>query len=266
MLIAIQVYGGLTLDTMFIAELLILGSVMSELVQKDLSVDETILYTTGLLFIAGLFGLFYYSQVISTGIGTILTDYVNHNVTLSINLYRDLGMSDEQVKKLAQSIENIVYVLIRIIPSISIAFLMLLSWLNLLAARAVFQRYQLPFPKYGSLNCWKSPDILVWGVIVSGSVMLIPYDMFTIIGCNVLIVLMIIYFFQGIAVMSFFFEKKNVSKLVRALLYSFLVIHQLSLILIIGIGLFDVWADFRKQNPESSQPPDHRSGFPYDWF
>ncbi|KPA10051.1 conserved hypothetical protein, membrane [Candidatus Magnetomorum sp. HK-1] len=267
MLIAIQVYGGLTLDTMFIAELLILGSVMSELVQKKLSVDEIILYTSGLLFIAGLFGLFYYSQVISTGIGTIISDYINHNVAMSINLYRELGMSHEQVTKLSQSLENIVYVLIRIIPSISIALLMILSWLNLLAARTIFQRHQLSFPEFGSLNCWKSPDILVWGVIVSGSIMLIPSDMLTILGCNALIVLMVIYFFQGIAVMSFFFEKKNVSKLVRMMLYSFIVIHQLSLILIIGIGLFDVWADFRKQNPENDQPPeDHQSGFPYDWF
>jgi len=266
MLISIQVYGGITLDTLFVAELLILGSIMSELIQKELSVDETILYTTGCVFIAGLFGLFYYSQVISTGIGTILSDYVNHNVTLSLNLYKDLGMSDEQVRKITQSMQSIVYVLIRIIPSVCIAFLMILSWLNLLAARIMFQKQQIPFPDYGSLNGWKSPDILVWGVIASGSLMLLPIDIFTIIGCNVLIVLMVIYFFQGIAVMSFFFEKKKVSKTVRLLLYSFIVIHQLSLILVIGIGLFDIWADFRKQNPDSNQPPDKSSGFPYDWF
>jgi uncharacterized protein YybS (DUF2232 family) len=75
---------------------------------------------------------------------------------------------------------------------------------------------------------------------------------------------MVIYFFQGIAVMSFFFEKKNVSIVVRLALYSFILIHQLSLILIVGIGLFDIWADFRKQNPESNQPPDDSPS--YDWF
>jgi hypothetical protein len=263
MLIGIQIYGGLTLNTLFIAEMLILGSIMSELIQKKLSVDETILYTTGLLFLAVLFGLFYYSQVISTGIGTILFDSIN---AFSINFFKYMGMTDDKISKIYQSIQSqsIVYIWIQMLPSLCISFLMILSWLNLLAARALLQKHQLPFPDYGSLNCWKAPDILVWGIIASGAFMLIPMNTFNILGCNMLIVLLVIYFFQGIAVMSFLFEKKNVSNPVRMLLYSFLVLY--FNIVIIGIGLFDVWADFRKQNPENNQPPDNLSGFPYDWF
>jgi len=263
MLIAIQSYGGLTIDTLLIAELLVLGSVMSEFIRKELSADEIVLYTTGILFLAGLFGLLYYSQMISTGIGTILADHINQYVTMMINIYRELGMSDDQLEQISQSLNIIIFILI---PSISIAFLMIVTWLNLLAARVAFQHFQLSFPDFGSLNYWKAPDLLVWGLIGAGSIMLFPSEMLKIMGSNILIVLMVIYFFQGIAVVSFFFEKKNVSRSVRFILYSFVVIHQLTLILIIGIGIFDVWADFRKQNPENDHPSDAHSGFPYDWF
>jgi uncharacterized protein YybS (DUF2232 family) len=263
MLIAIQSYGGLSIDTLLIAELLVLGSVMSEFIRKELSADEIVLYTTGILFIAGMFGLLYYSQMISTGVGTIVTNHIDHYVTIMINIYRELGMADDQLEQIARSLNLIIFVLM---PSISIAFLMIVTWLNLLAARLTFQHYQLSFPDFGSLNYWKSPDILVWGLIGSGSIMLFPSEMLKILGSNLLIIFMVIYFFQGIAVVSFFFEKKNVSRTVRTLLYSFIIIHQLSLILIIGIGLFDVWADFRKQNPENDHPSDTHSGFPYDWF
>lgn len=263
MLIAIQSYGGLSIDTLLIAELLVLGSVMSEFIRKELSADEIVLYTTGILFIAGMFGLLYYSQMISTGIGTILTNHINHYVTMMINIYRELGMADDQLEQIAQSLNLIIFVLM---PSLSIAFLMIVTWLNLLAARFTFQYFQLSFPDFGSLNYWKSPDILVWGLIGAGSIMLFSSEMLKILGSNLLIIFMVIYFFQGIAVVSFFFEKKNVSRTVRTILYSFIIIHQLSLILIIGIGLFDVWADFRKQNPENDHPSDTHSGFPYDWF
>jgi len=263
MLIAIQSYGGLSIDTLLIAELLILGSVMSEFIRKELSADEIVLYTTGTLFLAGLFGLLYYSQMISTGIGTILSNSINHYVTMMINIYRELGMSDDQLEQIAQSLNIIIFVLM---PSISIAFLMIVTWLNLLAARVTFQHFQLSFPDFGSLNYWKSPDILVWGLIGAGSILLFPSEILKILGSNLFIVLMVIYFFQGIAVVSFFFEKKNVSRSVRIILYSFIIVHQLSLILIMGIGLFDVWADFRKLNSENDQPPDTQSGFPYDWF
>ena len=263
MLISIQMSTGLSIYTLIVAELLVLGSVMAEFIRKELSADETILYTTGILFIAGFFGLFYYSQMISTGMGVILSDCLNQYIAMNSNLYRDLGMSEEQVQQLTQALK---YALIRIIPSISIAFLMVSAWLNLLATRLIFQNSQPGVPEYGALNCWKSPELLVWGVIASGAILFIPSDSLQILGSNILIVLSVIYFFQGIAVISYFFEKRKVSKPAMYLLYAFLVIHLPSVILVMGIGLFDVWADFRKQNPENNEPPDIQSGFPYDWF
>jgi len=262
-LIAIQSAGGLSIKTLLIAELLVLGSVMSEFIRKELSADEIILYTTGILFLAGFFGLLYYSQMISTGIEKILTDHINYYVTMMMNIYRELGMPDDQLEQVAQSLNMIIFVLI---PAISISFLMIVTWINLLAARVTFPSFQLTFPDFGSLNYWKSPDILVWGLIGAGSITLFPSDSLRILGSNVLMILMVIYFFHGIAVVSYFFEKKNVSRSVRIILYSFIIVQQLIVLLIIGIGLFDVWADFRKQNSENEQPPDIHSGFPYDWF
>ncbi len=66
------------------------------------------------------------------------------------------------------------------------------------------------------------------------------------IGLNGLIVLMTIYFFQGIAIISFYFNKKNFSKGAKILLYGLIVLQQLLLFVVIGLGLFDAWLDFRK--------------------
>jgi uncharacterized protein YybS (DUF2232 family) len=263
MLIAIQSDGGLSIKTLLIAELLVLGSVMSEFILKKLSADEIILYTTGILFFAGFFGLLYYSQMISTGIGKILTDNIEYYVTMTMNVFRELGMPDDQLEQIAQSYNTNIFILM---PSISITFLMIVTWLNLLAARVTFPNFELSFPDFGSLNYWKSPEVLIWGVIGAGSITLFPSEPLRILGMNVLIVLMDIYFFQGIAVVSYFFETKNVSRSSRILLYSFIIVQPLSILLIIGIGVFDVWADFRKQSSKNEQPPDIHSGFPYDWF
>jgi len=63
---------------------------------------------------------------------------------------------------------------------------------------------------------------------------------------NGLIVFLTIYFFQGIAVVSFFFDKKHFSRIARMLLYGLIVLQQLLLIVVIGLGFFDTWIDFRK--------------------
>jgi uncharacterized protein YybS (DUF2232 family) len=59
-----------------------------------------------------------------------------------------------------------------------------------------------------------------------------------------------VYFFQGIAVVSYFFNKKRFPRTLRIFLYSLIAIQQIILLLIIGLGIFDMWLNFRKLNPE----------------
>jgi len=57
---------------------------------------------------------------------------------------------------------------------------------------------------------------------------------------------MTVYFFQGIAIISFFFEKKNFPKALRFFLYSLIALQQMALIVVIAFGFFDMWLNFRK--------------------
>ncbi|RLC27378.1 MAG: hypothetical protein DRH32_10360, partial [Deltaproteobacteria bacterium] len=53
-------------------------------------------------------------------------------------------------------------------------------------------------------------------------------------------------FFQGIAVISFFLEKKNAPRPLRIAVYGMMIIWQALLPAVSVLGLFDIWADFRK--------------------
>ncbi|HJO63605.1 MAG TPA: DUF2232 domain-containing protein, partial [Desulfobacterales bacterium] len=93
---------------------------------------------------------------------------------------------------------------------------------------------------------WKAPDFLVWGVIGCGLTLLLPSKALKMFGLNGLIILMTIYFFEGIAIVSFYFEKKEFSRILRLFLYTLIVLQQIILFLIIGIGFFDTWLNFRR--------------------
>jgi len=66
------------------------------------------------------------------------------------------------------------------------------------------------------------------------------------VSINCLIVLMLVYFFQGIAVVSFFFQKKRSPTALRMFCYSLIAVQLYFLILVIGLGFFDNWINFRK--------------------
>jgi uncharacterized protein YybS (DUF2232 family) len=87
--------------------------------------------------------------------------------------------------------------------------------------------------------------------------LLLPGSFFKMTGLNGMIIFTIIYFFQGIAIISFYFKKKKIPMAIRSLLYGTIIIQQIFILVIAGIGFFDVWANFRQlgKNNNDKQIP-----------
>lgn len=238
--------GRLSVDIYFFIGLLFLGFALSELLQLNLSVEKTILYASGFVLLAGFAGLFFYSSISSTGIKALVSGYVAKNLELTLALYKSMDMSEENIRMISNSLDRIQYALVRIIPALVIATTLFIAWTNLLLARRIFTRRNLSFPDFGPLTLWHPPEPLVWGVIGFGGMLLMPNTAIKMFGLNGLIILMTIYFFGGIAIVSFFLEKKKVPSTFRVFLYVLVAIQQFILLVVIGIGFFDTWLNFRK--------------------
>ncbi len=247
-------FGGFTMDILFFAGLMFLGFAMSEMFEKELSVEMTIVAASGIVLGAGLIGIFLYSMVASTGIYALISAYVATNLALSLDLYKGIGIPQETIDAISGSLDQIQYVLVRILPSLAAASTLFVAWTNLIAARPIMERRGLSFPDFGRLNRWQAPDHLVWGVIGCGLIMVLPATGIRLIGINGLLVLLTVYFIQGIAIVSFYFEKKKLPRAIRVVLYMMIAFQQLFLLVIICIGLFDMWINFRKIDTNKREP------------
>jgi uncharacterized protein YybS (DUF2232 family) len=157
-----------------------------------------------------------------------------------------MGVSQENIHAIASSLDTLQFVMVRIIPSLVLAGVLLVTWTCILLARPLFKKGGQPYPDFGSLNLWKAPEPLVWLAIGGGLLLLMPDRHIKIMGMNVCIFLMTVYFFQGIAIVSYYFNKKQFPFLLRFFLYSLVALQQIVLLIVIGIGFFDVWLNFRK--------------------
>ena len=240
------VLGGIAVDLVFFLELLLLGFMLGEFLARDLSVEKTILYTCASVLLSGLLGLVFYSNVSNTGITVLVSEYIAQNLELTLALYKSMGVSEESLVQLTNSLEQIQYVLVRIVPAMVIGSTLFVAWINLLLAKGVFTAKGVFFPDFGALNHWKAPDALIWLLIGCGGMLLIPGSSLKMLGLNGLLVLLTVYFLQGIAVVSYYFEKKKFPRALRLFLYTLIALQQFILLLIIGLGLFDMWLNFRK--------------------
>lgn len=236
----------MSLDIIIFMGLLVLGFSLSEFIEKNISAGKIITYACGTTLSAGIVALIFHDTLSDNGVINLVTQNVAEAVNLTISAYKKIGMPEEKIYFILRHQENIQYVLAGIIPALVIAATLFIAWVNLLLARPIFKKRNLFFPELGHLNLWKAPDALVWFVIGCCFMMFQPNSMLFMLGLNGLIVLMTIYFFQGVAIVSFYFEKRRLPRALKIFLYSIIAVQYIVLLFVIGLGFFDMWMDFRR--------------------
>ncbi|MFH2013322.1 MAG: YybS family protein [Pseudomonadota bacterium] len=229
------------LGIFFILEFGIIGITFSEMLRKNLSIEKTVLYSVFIILGTGTILLCLYSAINFIGPWTFIEQQINEKVSQTLKLSNEIGMSAEQFEYLAKF-------LVKSFPSFVTVGIIFILWINLLMAKGVCKIFKLEFPDFGDLSNWKAPEVLVWGIIVSGLLLLSRVSTLESVGLNMLIVFLCVFFFQGISIVSYFFRKKGVPVILRSLGYMLIFFQQIFLLIVIVLGLFDVWVDFRKLN------------------
>jgi len=247
--------GRTGVDMLFFAELMITGFVLSELIEMNLSVEKTVGYACVAVLSAGIVSLILYSDMSLGEIIRQLSEHIRKILDHAIVKYEKMGMPQEVIHKLLSQKENMIYLFIRIIPGLLISFTLFVIWITLLASKPILKNRGLFYPDFDSLKLWKPPEFLVWGVIGCGAAFLFSSVTFKIFALNGLFILMTIYFFGGIAIVSFYFEEKHFPLGLKVSLYSLAIVFQpfvITLLLVSGLGFFDLWLNFRKLETKKS--------------
>ncbi len=122
--------------------------------------------------------------------------------------------------------------------------------LNYILSRKLGGQHGWEDPKL-PLACWEAPGWLVFVLIGAGFLLLVPYQAWQMTGVNVLLLCGLFYFFQGLAIVAFSFRRFQVPRFFRWTAYMLLVLVKPAILMVILMGLTDLWFDFRRLH----QPP-----------
>jgi uncharacterized protein YybS (DUF2232 family) len=223
-----------------------LGLFLSEIFRKNYSIERTIVYpVTAVLMV---WCSFIVIQSLSAGEEPwrIVEDYIGRNIQESIQFYAQLDIPAEQIDFLKDNFKQITNFFANIFPAIVLVSASFVVWLNVLSAREIFQRTGMWCPDFGDLSRWKAPEGLIWLLIAAGGLLLIPVSLVRIISLNLVIVCMFPYLLQGLSIISYLFKTKNVHRSFRMLCYFLIFAQQYLILLLVAVGVFDLWVDFRK--------------------
>jgi len=142
-----------------------------------------------------------------------------------------------------------------IMPAILGCMMLFVIWLTMVAGSRAVRNMQLQ-NHWGHYRLWQLPDKLIWIAILAGALTLLPVPVFRNVGINSLIMLGVIYTFQGLSITVYFMHKWNVPILLRSFLYVMVILQSFGTVVLLICGIADIWFDFRKMKNVASAAND----------
>lgn len=143
-------------------------------------------------------------------------------------------------------------IIAQVVPAVLIINNTLVVLLNYLLSRYLGYQQGWEDPKL-PLACWEAPGWLVFVLIGSGFLLLVPNQITQMTGVNVILVCCLIYFFQGLAILAFSFRRFQVPRFFRWAAYALLLMVKMAILVLIIMGLIDLWLDFRRLHRPPSE-------------
>jgi uncharacterized protein YybS (DUF2232 family) len=209
----------------------------------------------GGLFVAVTSVLIYtYGSVLS--LWRVLEEILRENLETSLKAYEKIGFSGENIELLRERAPQIIEMVLRILPALAFAGFAIVTLLNLVILHRRFPEHRSWMVSTSDLREWKAPEFLVWCFILSGLFLFVPasWDTWRVSALNVFLVSLIFYFFQGLAIVAYYFHHKNVPHFLRSLAYVLIFFEQIFTVLVVALGLFDLWGDFRRLKKKGLTP------------
>ena len=138
-----------------------------------------------------------------------------------------------------------------VFPSLALISLSLIAAANIIVTRIIsLKTGSAPVIASHKLSEWKTPDRMVWAVVFPGFGAMFADGSAGYISANALLVAMALFMIQGVAIIHHWFLRSGASVVLRAIGYFVIFSHPLFMLLTSGLGLMEVWVDFRKdRNP-----------------
>ncbi|PIU58509.1 MAG: hypothetical protein COS89_00015 [Deltaproteobacteria bacterium CG07_land_8_20_14_0_80_38_7] len=236
-------FFGITYFLFFLTIALVLGDAIR--LNWGLVKGSTSALITALILLIVVSFLFGFSDIINA-----ISNYLEFAVKEVARIQTETGNSNVQTMMLVENGPMIAAFVLKVMPALIFVMTAIAVAVNLLLSRRFVRKNNLFVGNEWEISGITLPDSLIWVVIIAASSFfighyLLDWSFLEYLGINTVIIFSVLYFFQGIAVTTFFIGNIKLP-LVRILLFVMIILFfQFFALLIIGLGVADIWAKFR---------------------
>ena len=242
---------------LFFTEYAVLASVMAEAIRFRLSFDKCIALSA---FVSAVLSIGLLLFVFTDREATLLEFFqkqIDGHFAQSIESLKAIGDKSEELKVVQDFAGKASGSLAQAYPSFIVLGTFVTALINYYATRFLWRRiYGYDMFHEARFSGWVIPDQVIWILIGSSAVFLLADNTLGSIGINLLLMTLVAYFIQGLAITIYFLESRNVPVFFWVLIFFVILLQPLLVGVSIGLGIFDTWMDLRKVRVIKEQSPE----------
>ena len=233
--------------TLFLTEYAVLAGVMAEAIRFRLSFDKCISFSA---LVSAVLSIVLLLFVFTDREATLLEFFqkqIDGHFAQSIESLKAIGDKSVELKIVQDFADKTSGSLARAYPSFIVLGTFVTALINYYATRFLWRRiYGYDIFHEAQFSGWVIPDQVIWVLIGSSAVFLLADNTLGSIGINLLLMTLVAYFIQGMAITIYFLESRNVPVFFWILMFFVILLQPLLVGVSIGLGVFDTWMDLRK--------------------
>ena len=190
-----------------------------------------------------------------TTVKEFFENQIRAHFTQSFETFGSIGENKAEIEEIKAFFEKMVGGFASSYPAFVFIGSLISAMANYGLLRLVWGRiYGLGLFSERTFAQWVCPENLVWGFIAACLALFLGQGFIGDVGLNLFIVMMVIYFVQGMSITIHFLKARKVPIFLWLIFFILIFAQPMLIGLIAGIGVFDIWVDFRKiRKPLSSE-------------
>lgn len=235
----------------YLAQCGLIGLLVPDFVLRGMHGTRALLWTTAIASAATALVAFTLAASAGQDLLAMAKREIATGMEQALKLYeQQQGMSSQDLATIKQAMQTVATTLVRIFPALTTLNLLLVASVSLLFVRRMALSRGLalniaPFTEF------RVPESLIWLLIAAGFGLLTKTTLVTTPALNILAVLSALYFCQGLAVLLTFAGRTAYAGILKVMLAIMLLVQPYLLPVVVFLGIFDLWGDFR--SPRTKQ-------------
>ncbi|HIK58931.1 MAG TPA: DUF2232 domain-containing protein [Nitrospinaceae bacterium] len=238
---------GVNQAMLFLAEYALMALVLGEMIRIQLPADRCILVSTLATGLASIVMLLVLFGPEGTSIEEFFEGQIRAHFSQSMVAFESMGENKAEVTDMKAFVEQMAGIFAASYPAFLLIGSLISTTINYGLIRITWIRLYgpglFPGPVFSE---WLCPETLIWGFIISGAALFFGQGIVSDAGLNIFLVMLVVYFTQGMSIVVYFLKARKVQVFFWFILFILIFVQPLLIGLVAGLGVFDIWADFRK--------------------